>query len=400
MKLSFENRIPRWDEGLPLGNGILGALVWGEADDFRISLNRADLWDLRRSDTFSSPQFNYREYVRLARAGKAGMGEFASLFDAPYNLPFPTRIPAAALRVLSDGDGGTGEFSLDVSRAEATVRTSSAEVRVFTDAAEKYGRILVSGSCRVQLLPPSFAETAEKSEVVRHPLSSLGYPPCKRFAKNGGEWFVQEISGGRAYAAFLCKKITGDGAEYVFDVRSLMRGEEEAEEHFFRLLKTLKTPYVTAIRPHAGWWKKFFSESRVSLPQEEKNLARLHELGEYFLACCSRKNCPPMTLQGVWLADDGDLPPWKGDYHLDLNLQYSYASAFKFNHLEQGECYTDFLLSLRPAAKKFAKDFFGADGYILPGVMDIEGNPMAGWGQYSLSPGNHPWNCLGLDECQ
>ena len=104
MKLSFENRIPRWDEGLPLGNGILGALVWGNADDFRISLNRADLWDLRRSDTFSSPQFNYREYVRLARAGKAGMGEFASLFDAPYNLPSPTRIPAAALRVLSDGD--------------------------------------------------------------------------------------------------------------------------------------------------------------------------------------------------------------------------------------------------------------------------------------------------------
>ena len=71
MKLSFENRIPRWDEGLPLGNGILGALVWGEADDFRISLNRADLWGLRRSDTFSSPKFNYREYVRLARAGKA-----------------------------------------------------------------------------------------------------------------------------------------------------------------------------------------------------------------------------------------------------------------------------------------------------------------------------------------
>ena len=147
-----------------------------------------------------------------------------------------------------------------------------------------------------------------------------------------------------------------------------------------------------------GGGRSSFPKAGFPFRRTEKNLARLHELGEYFLACCSRKNCPPMTLQGVWLADDGDLPPWKGDYHLDLNLQYSYASAFKFNHLEQGECYTDFLLSLRPAAKKFAKDFFGADGYILPGVMDIEGNPMAGWGQYSLSPGNHPWNCLGLDE--
>ena len=174
MKLSFENRIPRWDEGLPLGNGILGALVWGNADDFRISLNRADLWDLRRSDTFSSPQFNYREYVRLARAGKAGMREFASLFDAPYNLPFPTRIPAAALRVLSDGDLGTGEFSLDVSCSEATVRTSSAEVRLFTRSyAIRFLRSAIrpasasrktagNGSCRkfpaAALTPPSSAK--------------------------------------------------------------------------------------------------------------------------------------------------------------------------------------------------------------------------------------------------
>ena len=36
-----------WDEAMPLGNGLLGALVWGDGRPLRISLDRTDLWDLR-----------------------------------------------------------------------------------------------------------------------------------------------------------------------------------------------------------------------------------------------------------------------------------------------------------------------------------------------------------------
>ena len=49
-----------------------------------------------------------------------------------------------------------------------------------------------------------------------------------------------------------------------------------------------------------------------------------------------------MPLQGVWTADEGTLPPWKGDYHNDLNTELSYTHYLKANHLEEGRCFLDF----------------------------------------------------------
>lgn len=45
--LQFTTLAKQWDEAVPLGNGMLGALVWQKADHLRFSLDRADLWDLR-----------------------------------------------------------------------------------------------------------------------------------------------------------------------------------------------------------------------------------------------------------------------------------------------------------------------------------------------------------------
>ena len=41
----FEKEISRWDEGIPLGNGQIGALLWGKPQDLRVSLDRSDIWD-------------------------------------------------------------------------------------------------------------------------------------------------------------------------------------------------------------------------------------------------------------------------------------------------------------------------------------------------------------------
>ena len=200
MKLTFRQEIPRWDEGLPLGNGALGALVWGRADTFRISLGRSDLWDLRRAGSLSSPSFNYAEYVRLAKAGEAGKAAFDELFDAPYNLPYPTRIPAAALRVVVRGGqipapSETSEFTLDTRRAEAGGRTPTGVLRLFLGAGEKIGRMRAEGDFEISLLPPPYAGAdAEYGEVNRHPLTSLGYPPCRIFGGAWGQGFEQRIS--------------------------------------------------------------------------------------------------------------------------------------------------------------------------------------------------------------
>jgi alpha-L-fucosidase 2 len=98
-----------------------------------------------------------------------------------------------------------------------------------------------------------------------------------------------------------------------------------------------------------------------------------------------------MPLQGVWTADAGSLPPWKGDYHNDLNTQMSYMGYQGAGHFEEGSSFLDFNWNLLPAYRRFARNFYGTDGANVPGVMSLDGEPLTGWGQYSLSPTMGPW---------
>jgi alpha-L-fucosidase 2 len=96
-----------------------------------------------------------------------------------------------------------------------------------------------------------------------------------------------------------------------------------------------------------------------------------------------------MPLQGVWTQDSEKIPPWKGDYHNDLNVQMSYWHYMKANHMDEGSCLVDFLWDLAPRAREFASDFFDAEGGLcLPTTMTIDGYPMGGW----------PYCCLALTE--
>ena len=50
----------RWDEGIPLGNGLTGGLLWQKDGKLRLAIDRADLWDLRPVESFQSPDHTYR----------------------------------------------------------------------------------------------------------------------------------------------------------------------------------------------------------------------------------------------------------------------------------------------------------------------------------------------------
>jgi len=146
---------------------------------------------------------------------------------------------------------------------------------------------------------------------------------------------------------------------------------------------------------HSAWWKRYWLQSSITLPEFE--MEKQWYLTNYFFGSCSRKGCPPMPLQGVWTADEGLLPPWKGDYHHDLNTELSYWHYLKANHLQEGETFLDFLWELRPAAQQFARTFYEAPGINLPSVMTLSGEPLGGWPMYSLSPTNQIWLCQAFD---
>jgi len=48
-----------WDEGIPLGNGIIGALVWQKEDHLRMSLDNVTLWDLRPMENLNTPNYKF-----------------------------------------------------------------------------------------------------------------------------------------------------------------------------------------------------------------------------------------------------------------------------------------------------------------------------------------------------
>jgi hypothetical protein len=65
--LVFEDLAGRWDEGIPLGNGVLGALIWGKEGCLRMSLDRIDLWDLRLQEEIHGPEHTFMKFTRLGR---------------------------------------------------------------------------------------------------------------------------------------------------------------------------------------------------------------------------------------------------------------------------------------------------------------------------------------------
>ncbi|MGD0093021.1 MAG: hypothetical protein ABSE73_24175, partial [Planctomycetota bacterium] len=133
-----------------------------------------------------------------------------------------------------------------------------------------------------------------------------------------------------------------------------------------------------------------WAQSGVSVPEPE--MQRYYVLCEYFYGAASRRGAPPMPLQGVWTADTGGLPPWKGDYHNDLNTQMTYIAYQTAGRFDEGAAYLDFLWNLAPVFRAFAKDFYGTPGLACPGVMSLGGQPLGGWGQYSLSPTMSAWS--------
>ena len=58
--LTFDKLTEVWDEAIPQGNGLTGALIWQKEGRLRIAIDRADLWDLRPVEQFASPDYTYK----------------------------------------------------------------------------------------------------------------------------------------------------------------------------------------------------------------------------------------------------------------------------------------------------------------------------------------------------
>jgi len=368
--------IERWDEAIPLGNGLLGGLVWGRADTLNVSLDRGDLWDLRVPAPLERDDWTFETVRELVAAGEHRRR--VELFDDPYDeIPYPTKLPGGRLVIVLDSGMVAQHFALRLPTAEAAVSYGSADATGFFSAVEPVALFrLPSPSPRVTLVRPAS-------------LDALDYPPADTGRVDGMVWLEQRAALGLRYAIVAATRPGGDGVVLAVTIASTADGDDPLALAKERVAAALDTGYDAMRAPHRAWWRRFWAASAVQLP--DSAVQRQYDLAQYFYGAASRRGAPPIPLQGVWTADGGTLPPWKGDFHNDLNTQMTYLACDEAGLTEACESWLDFNWRLLPAYRQFAGRFFGVPGAAVPGVMALNGRALGGWGQYSLSPTMGAW---------
>lgn len=396
-KLKFSHTITAWDEAIPLGNGDLGCLIWGKANELRFSLDKSGIWDCSNPPE-EQDGFTYANLIDLV--SKRKQRKINKIFDDCYANTTPTKLPTGRL-VLDLGTNHEVTSELDILTAESKVAVDSIVVKSFVHATEDYGLIEInSDKITLHLEAPKYGIKGKRvrkkfSKGISQSLSNLRYDLVEYHSYKVGDieynYSIQPTNDG-AYGIFTASKVMSGNTLIAYTVVSTSNGKELFNTAKVILDKAIGVGYIEAIKSHSKWWSDYHSRSEISI--EDKTLEHRWYLNNYLLGSCSRKGKLPMPLQGVWTADNGDLPPWKGDYHHDLNTQMSYTSYLKANHLEEGESFIDYLLNMSDAGERFAKKYYGVDGLCLPSVMDVQGHALGGWVQYALSPTNQLWLCL------
>jgi alpha-L-fucosidase 2 len=379
--LQLEAPITNWDEAIPLGNGLLGGLLWGEAGLLRLSLDRGDLWDERPAPGDPLSRFTYAQLINHVK--DKNYDAITDVVDnQAFNQPTPTKLPAGRLEVNFDPSAFVpATFTLDFATATAVVSNTSAQpiAKVFISARHCVALIYLPGPA-----PLSLRLIAPAS------VSKLAYPPAQTGADANSSWFLQPAAESDMICVYSTSLCTGSGTLLAATVTySPVDGVDVLAAARARAAAALAEGYRGLHEAHLAWWNAFWARSSVQLP--DLAVQRHYELVQYFYGAASRPDAPPMPLQGIWTADAGELPPWKGDYHHDLNTQMTYMGYQTSGRFDEGRCFLDYMNRLLPVFRDYAKNFLAVSGAGVPAVMTLAGKPLGGWAQYSMSPIHGAW---------
>jgi alpha-L-fucosidase 2 len=394
--LVFKKLANRWDEAIPLGNGLVGALVWQKGRNLRISLDRADLWDLRPMENLDTPEWKFKWVYEQWK--KKDYRPVQEKFDVPYNAnPAPTKIPAGALEFNLDGFGEAENVRLFINNALCQVTWDGGiTLETFVHATRPVGLFRLKGvgaNFEPRLEAPAYEkekDSGDKNPVSGQDLRRLGYGQGQVIKSGNLLTYHQKGWDGFYYEIAVIWKQTGkDELEGAWSISSRFSDDKKEPSAEERVKEEINTGFDQAFCEHNAWWRNYWSQSSIGLP--DRVLEKQWYLEQYKFGSAARRGAPPISLQAVWTADNGKLPPWKGDFHHDLNTQLSYWPCYSANHLEEGLGFLDWLWELRPEFKRYTAAYFETSGLNIPGVTTLSGQPMGGWIQYSFSPTCAAW---------
>jgi alpha-L-fucosidase 2 len=392
----------KWEQALPVGNGRLGAMVYGGVRGDLLQMNESSIWS---GHPYFIPKPEMRENLpRLRELLFAdNYAEAEALVQRVMTIPPDPRYgayePLGELRLAFDlpaGEPANYRRSLDLDKAVAET--------TFTLGGVTYVR-QVFASAPAQLLVVRLTANRPGSITLRVSLTreqdAITVPQGRDRLYLSGRC----DHGGVRFSALLRAIPTGgtlsnangelriDAADSVTlllaansDYRLSRPGGQSAKQI------AAAPPLERLLSDHLADYRAFFRRvslafagpNRDSLPTDERlrraaagesdpGLASLYfQYGRYLLISSSRPGGLPANLQGIW--NPLFKPPWFSDYTLNINLEMNYWLARPGNLAELEQPLFDFAERLRGPGRRAARDRFGARGVVLSTRTNIWGN--------------------------
>ena len=427
-----------WNEAIPIGNGSMGAMIFGGVDVELLQLNEISVWSgapIKNPDKVEAYK-NLPEIRKLLDCGKYAEAEkFAKecftgngadeYENASYQILGNLRIT----QKLGGGAAVSYVRTLDIAKAISSVRFNVRGVvyerRYFAShpdravvgkfSASEKGKISVEFS--LDRPENASVEICGENALVLSGTTSGGVNAFEAqiaVMKKGGKLIAEkgkiEVSNADEVYFVLCA-----ATNYVLDPAAGYIGENPHQKVSSRIKTSSAKSFGELLKNHVEDYGKYFSRVSASLPQSETSrlptpdrikkfgtgddwsLVGLYfQFGRYLLISSSREdNELPANLQGVW--GDGLNMPWNGDYHTNINVQMNYWHANNANLAEMYMPLARLVASLQSSGENTAKAYFNASGWVANSITNAWGytSPgwMPGWGMFW---GGSGWLCSQL----
>ncbi len=428
--LWYEQPAKNWNEALPIGNGRLGAMIFGGVAKERIQLNEESVWTGHPIERENPEALKYLPRVRkLLFEGKYWQAE-----KLAQEKLMGLRLPRGKHTYQTLGDlkfffADQEEFTdyrrqLDIARAVATVSYKVGDVQfvreIFSSAVDQAIVMRITGdrpgkiSFVMQLSRPgdkaSIRVSSNKILMREHTGDGDGVIlEAQVQVLNRGGRITPESGGLRVQNA--------DQVILFLTAATNYGGRDPHGLCEQRLSAIGKKSYQRIRQDHIADYRSLFDRVSLDLGTSESSplptderlrrvragmkdpqlIALYFQFGRYLLISSSRPGCLPANLQGIWA--DGLEPPWNADYHININLQMNYWPAEITNLAECYEPFFVFIDSLRPRGRVTAQKMYGCDGFVAHHTTDVwHFTAPIGKVQYGLWPMGAAWSCQHLWE--
>lgn len=444
-RLYYNRFVNDWMHALPLGNGRVGAMVFGDPDCERIEINEESLWSGRqlKESYHATPEVlaQIRKLIREERLQQAAALSTDTFLSDPPRVRFYESFGEILLDFADKGEHADYRKELRLADAVASVQWKKGDTAYrsesFVSAAHDLFvyRISANGapfSCNVTMKRGQDAYTAALSSDTLLLNGRVTYFDEPSFGKGDegmafGARLQIETDGERkathdaltvqnatyltVYAAFATNyNIKTFDIDESIDYRAALRDRLNA-------IKALSYDQIKQahVDVHHAWfgnhelvlegadYSDIPTDERLRAVREEgrsdPDLCTLYyNFGRYLLIESSGKFATlPANLQGIW--SHGFRPRWGADYHTNINLQMNYWPAEVCNCEKAVAPLTHFIKMLGKFGKDTARDLLFCDGWAVNHTTDVFGrtgvHDSVGCGFFPMAG---PWLCLSLWE--